>query len=422
MSKNIVEPNRTGRTPAVARPCHGAAAIRFADLTAQEKALSAAARVDLGAGYPHQPIAAWVLDIMSDPTLLRRAYATMSSATFMKYDDVRRDLLRSVCRTLEMDEADAEHGFVTFSGGLAIHRAIAATVRSGDQVLTTNPSIDITTAMILEQGDVELVHVGSPGRLLAIDVDAIVGAMTSRTRVVVLTSPENPTGAVLKRGELQLLATVCAARRVTLIVDHCFAKVNPFDTDIPILGQLDIAKSDLQWAMIWDTGKTFGLNEDKLGFVLCSANLHHAMQTSFNRLQFDVSRRLQLCFTEILNKASAERYYADLGRLVRTNLEALEAAVADHRLPVRLLRPEAGSTVLMDISAVGSNDVLFSSELLASKRIGVISAGSFFFPMPNGELPHNHDQYVRIALARAPAAMRLAARGITEFLTEGPSH
>jgi hypothetical protein len=43
------------------------------------------------------------------------------------------------------------------------------------------------------------------------------------------------------------------------------------------------------------------------------------------------------------------------------------------------------------ISASGKGDVQFSSDLLASKKVGAISAGSFFYPMSNGELPHNHE-------------------------------
>lgn len=420
MSTNISSSRRAIRRPAVAVSRKGPLPHRFSDLTAQEKALSAEARVDLGAGYPHTRTAEWVLEIMSDPALLRSAYSTMSDSTFLRYTDVQRGLLRSVCRTLGMDEAAADHGFVTHSGSLAINRAVAATVQSGDHVITTNPSIDITTAMILERGDVDLVHVGSRGPALAIDVEAIARAMTRRTRVVIVASPENPTGVVLKRDELQFLATQCAARRITLIMDQCFAKVNPFGIDIPILGWRAASKPGLQWAMLWDTGKTFGLNEDKLAFVFCSPSLHTAMQTSFNSLQFDVSRRLQLCFTEILNRADSEQHYAGLGEIVRLNMKVLEDTIADNHLPVRLIRPEAGSLVLMDISAVPAvkDDIRFSSALLGSKRVGVLGASSFFFPLPNGELPHDHGRYVRIALARDPAAVALAAEGITAFLTE----
>ncbi|HEY9139697.1 MAG TPA: pyridoxal phosphate-dependent aminotransferase [Bryobacteraceae bacterium] len=93
----------------------------------------------------------------------------------------------------------------------------------GDQVLVPRPSYPLFEYLAkmesLEVRQYPLEYHGG----WAIDVDALVRAITTRTRAVVLVNPNNPTGSYIKRAELEALARIAAERGIALISDEVFS-------------------------------------------------------------------------------------------------------------------------------------------------------------------------------------------------------
>src|SRR5204863_7106101 len=88
------------------------------------------------------------------------------------------------------------------------------------------------------------------------------------TRAILLTSPENPTGAFWNSDDLRAIARACEDHGYSLVVDHCFYLAGVHEELLPAVWQFaDVIE---HWIGIWDTGKTFGLNGEKLGFLICS--------------------------------------------------------------------------------------------------------------------------------------------------------
>ena len=93
----------------------------------------------------------------------------------------------------------------------------------GDQVLVPQPSYPLfeylarMESIEVRQYPLEY-HAG-----WAIDMDALAGAITARTRAVVLVNPNNPTGSYVKRGELEALTRIAAGRGIALISDEVFS-------------------------------------------------------------------------------------------------------------------------------------------------------------------------------------------------------
>ena len=93
----------------------------------------------------------------------------------------------------------------------------------GDRVLVPRPSYPLfehlTALECVEASPYELERDGHWG----IDVEALARQVDGRTRAVLVVSPNNPTGSVLQREELDQLAQVCAAHDLALIGDEVFA-------------------------------------------------------------------------------------------------------------------------------------------------------------------------------------------------------
>jgi aspartate/methionine/tyrosine aminotransferase len=100
----------------------------------------------------------------------------------------------------------------------------------------------------------------------AIDTDALVQAITARTRAVVLVNPNNPTGSYVKRGELEALTRIAAERGIALISDEVFsdyAFAPAADRVTSLAGVEDCAAFSMS-----GLSKIAGLPQMKLGWIV----------------------------------------------------------------------------------------------------------------------------------------------------------
>lgn len=368
------------------------------------------AAFDLGVGYPQIPLPAWLRDTVAAGTDVDLTYSLPSQLPAAEAA-IDRHLLEAVCRLLAIPEHLAAGGFITFSGSVALDRVLVSVVRAGDSVLTTSPSIDMVTAMISEHAGVEAICVPAMGP--GLDIELIAASVRPDTRCIVLSSPDNPTGRVIGAEEMTALVALAVRHDLTLVLDQCFALVNPHAADIGLLP--NFAVPELKWAMLWDTGKTFGLNHEKLGFIFCSPQLRRAVSERLNILQYDISRRHKLLFRAVLDGARSNHYAGYLSGIVATNLGLVRAGAED--LPLEAASPEAGSVVLLDVTGAPGRPggSAFADMLLAEKGIGVIKARAFFHPLATGRLQPEHDDFIRIALARQPELLRTAMARVAEL-------
>ncbi len=381
-------------------------------VTSHGLAIAGTAEIDLGLGYPQVALPAWLREVLAtgvDPDV---AYSVATEGATSDDATLDRDLLATVCTCLGIDERHAASGFLTFSGSVALDRVLVSQLGAGGSVVTTTPSLDMVSAMISEHPGVEPVYVPTTAPGYHLDVEALAARLRPDTRCIVLSSPDNPSGNVISRPQMAALVALAVDRDVTLVLDQCFALVNPHGVDVPVMA--DFAVPGLKWVLLWDTGKTFGLNHEKLGFVLCSPELRASVGERVNVLQSDVSRRQKLLFRTILDAARRNRWFDHLSKIVATNLELVRRACVD--LPIRPSFPDAGSLVLLDIAPTGLRAPVFADMLLADKGVGVISGSHFFHPLaPSGARQADCDHLVRVALARQPELIRRAMERVAEL-------
>lgn len=361
------------------------------ELTDQELVITGAARVDIGAGYPHLELPDWMWAAVTDTSRSSTVYGFAPGVAGHDVASLTTQLLRSFCELLAIDTAHEENAFATFSGSVALDRAISTVAPKGSHVVSSSPSIDIIAGMLSERA-VETTFVETADGF-ALDVEGIRRAIRPTTKCIILTSPENPTGAVISEEQLRAIATLARDCGITLVLDQCFALIDPFSAGIPLLPT--IAPEGLSWIFLWDTGKTFGLNEEKLGFIVCSPDLRERVARRLNILQFDVSRRLKLLFHRLFREARRLNYASVLSSRVRHNIGLAVAALEGTKL--QPIVPNAGSFLLLDALEHPLSASSIAAELLNTASLGVIRIDSFFAPRPpEGQA----DRYLRLAMAR----------------------
>jgi aspartate/methionine/tyrosine aminotransferase len=372
-------------------------------LTDQELLISQAAQLDVGAGYPNLELPPWMRAIITDNSDFDLTYGFSPQVSNKAVRQLTSDLLVAVCDLLGLQRDFSDNGFVTFSGSAALNRTVETLVKTGRTVISSSPTIDIIPSMIGEQAGAHAIYIPTKSGF-DVDLDRIREMISDTTDCIILTSPENPSGNVISESDLTEIARLAIDHGVTLVVDQCFALIDPFATGVPLLP--DVAPEGLSWVFLWDTGKTFGLNEDKLGFLFCSADLKGRLSQSLNVLQFDVSRRLKIMFRRLFEEATRRDYPSFLSNRVRANIELAEEACAGTGL--RPIRPDAGSFLLLDVTHSRYSAEDLCNRLLIDHGLGLIRTNSFFQPDHNGAMADDHDTYLRVAMAREEVVIQTA--------------
>jgi aspartate/methionine/tyrosine aminotransferase len=269
-------------------------------------------------------------------------------------------------------------------------------------VITTSPSIDIMKFLLEERtSQVKRHFVEAADELVGtLDPDPIIERIALVRRrsardglIVLLTSPENPTGAIWSRTALQAISASCCDHDGTLIVDHAFLTAGVHDAKcVPAIWDNAVDGSD--WIAIWDTGKTFGLNEDKLGFLVASSSrVSSSIRFALNVVQFDVPRRQKLLFAKILRSPFAWTHAAELRAACRENVSIAEELSWGNALEV--LPVAAGSLGLLRLEEHQIDELVRVRLLQAG--IGVVSGSVFFHGV------RRPTSFLRVALARTPS-------------------
>ena len=136
----------------------------------------------------------------------------------------------------------------------ALHVACAAILEPGDDVLVETPTYEPLHRVPIGLGARVRTFTRSHARGYAIDVAEIRAHLTERTRMVLVTSPHNPSGIPIPRAQLEELARTCADVGAALLVDEVYAEfANGRPESARAAGQNVVAVSSLtkRWGLGW---------------------------------------------------------------------------------------------------------------------------------------------------------------------------
>jgi N-succinyldiaminopimelate aminotransferase len=171
---------------------------------------------------------------------------------------------------------------VTTGATEAIAAALLGLVDPGDEVVALEPFYDSYAACIAMAGGRRVpVTLRAPD--FRLDVDRLRDAVTDRTRLILLNTPHNPTGAVLTRAELQAVADVAIERDVIVVTDEVYEHMTYDVEHIPLATLPGMADRTLT---ISSAGKTFSFTGWKIGWATGPQPLVGAVLTAKQFLTF----------------------------------------------------------------------------------------------------------------------------------------
>jgi alanine-synthesizing transaminase len=274
----------------------------------------------------------------------------------------------------------------------------------GDRVLVPRPSYPLLEHLTALESVAAVPYALDAHAGWRLDVDAVAAAIDSRTKAVLVVSPNNPTGSTLDRRELDSLAKLAASREVALIGDEVFAdyRLTPAAAGVSVLQQ--------SRALAFGLGglsKSVGLPQVKVAWIGVSGP-PAAADDALNGLEIvadaflSVSTPAQLALGELLRSGAQVR--AQIRQRIGRNLEALRAAVGA-TAAVTLHDPSGGWSAVLQVPSTQTEEAL---ALALVEQDGVLIHPGYFFDFPR-------EAFVVVSLLPAPATFdaglsRLLAR------------
>jgi N-succinyldiaminopimelate aminotransferase len=254
---------------------------------------------------------------------------------------------------------------VTTGATEAIAAALLGLVDPGDEVIALEPYYDSYAACIAMAGGVRVpVTLRPPG--FRLDTDALRAAVTARTTVILVNSPHNPTGMVLREDELRAIAEVACEHDLVVVTDEVYEHLTYDDVRHVPLASLDGMRE--RTLTISSGGKTFSFTGWKVGWASGQADLVRATLTAKQFLTFTSAAPLQPAIAEAL--ALGDDYY-DAFRLA---LQGKRDRLSDglRALGFDVFVPAGTYFVTTDIRPMGFDDgVDFCLRL--PERCGVVA-------------------------------------------------
>lgn len=273
---------------------------------------------------------------------------------------------------------------VTTGATEAIAASILALVRPGDEVLTLEPYFDSYAATIALAGGVHrtipltVTATADDGELrVSLDHEAIRSAISDETRVLLLNTPHNPTGLVLDRATLEVIAEECAAHDVLIVSDEVYEHL-AFDgaQHLPIAA-LPAARE--RTITIGSAGKTFSVTGWKIGWITAPPALVDAVQAVKQWLTFTSGAPFQPAVAAGLGMD--EQVFAGIEEDLRERRDRLAAML--RAIGVRIALPQAGYFIVGDIAPITDLDAVSWCEVLP-EQAGVVAIPVSAFCRPHG--------------------------------------
>lgn len=331
--------------------------------------------VNLGQGFPDFEVPRRLVDALARAMVEgRNQYAPMTGVPALRQAIAEKTL---DCYGRAVD-ADAE---VTVTSGAseAIFDAVLALVRPGEEVIVLDPCYDCYEPAIDLAGGVP-VHVPLDPADFSVDWQRVRDAITPRTRMLMVNSPHNPSGAMFGESDIRALHELLEGTGIVLLSDEVYEHII-FDgrrhesvLRYPALAARAVVVSSF--------GKTYHCTGWKIGYAIAPPAISAEIRKVHQYNTFCSFAPAQWAFAEMIREDPA--HHRELGGFYQAKRDRFRQQLLGTRL--RPLPVPGGYFQLVDYSAVSDlPDAEFCRWLTVEKGVAAIPLSPFYAQPPAGQ-------------------------------------
>ncbi len=292
---------------------------------------------------------------------------------------------------------------VVFPGGKPVmFFMILALLQEGDEAIYPNPGFPIYESMIRFVG---AKAVALPLRMeneFRVDVDELKSLVTPRTKLLILNSPQNPTGSMLTDADLRAIGAFAAERGLWVLSDEIYSRIAYGQEHVSLLKYADPART----VVLDGFSKTYAMTGWRLGYAIAPANF----ATLLARLQTNATS-CTASFTQMAGVEALRGPQEPIERMVAEFRQRRDLIVAGLNAldGVRCANPHGAFYVFPEIRGTGFSSKELATRLLDEAGVACLAGTAF---------GSHGDGFLRFSYANSVENIREALTRIEGFLAQ----
>jgi aminotransferase len=285
---------------------------------------------------------------------------------------------------------------VTCGSTEAMLVALLALINPGDEVILTQPFYEnYWPDCVLAGATPRFVPLNPPN--WTFDLDELASAFNDHTKAIVLCNPNNPTGTVFSRADLEAVAALCRRWDVIGITDEIYEHIIFDGRQHVALASLDGMRE--RSVTIGGMSKTYGVTGWRVGTMIAPPHLTHAFRQVHDYVSIGAAAPLQEAGAVAYRLPLA--YYHKLAADYQARRDLLCSALLD--IGFDLEPPNGAYYVMADFSAFGAtDDVEFARYLVREIGVATVPGSSFFRDKERGR------QFIRFCFCKKDETLQKA--------------
>lgn len=322
--------------------------------------------ISLGVGEPD----------LATPYHIREAgmRAMQSGKTFYTSNSGLYSLRKAICdhteRRIGVSYQPEDEVLVTVGGSEAIDIALRTIINPGDEILYIEPSfVSYLPCIVMADGIPVPVELKAENRF-RLTAEQLENAITPRSKALLLSYPNNPTGAIMERDDLEGLAEIIKKYDILVISDEIYSELTYGKEHMSIAG---ISGMKDRTILINGFSKNFAMTGWRLGYVFAHKEIMEQMTKVHQYAIMCAPTVSQYAAVEAMKngEADAARMRESYDQRRRYLYHGLE------RLGLPCFEPEGAFYMFPDIRAFGMSSEAFAMELLEKEKVAVVPESAF---------------------------------------------
>ena len=351
--------------------------------------------INLSQGFPNFPVDERLLELYRQKSLENtHQYAPMSGNSVL-LEEIAKLTNNSYSRTVN----PVTEILVTAGATQAIYTTIQALVHPGDEVIILDPAYDCYAPAVILAGGIPI-HIDLSESFLP-NWNTIEDAITSKTKLLLINNPHNPSGRVFTEEDIVALETILEKnKQVYLISDEVYEYITFEQKHISINTREQLIDRSI---IISSFGKTFHITGWKIGYLIAPEEIMVEIKKVHQYLVFCVNSVAQATLAAYIPVVDV----AALGSYYQSKRDMFRELLAKSRFT---LLPSEGSyfqTVKYD-KISDENDVLFCERLTREHSVAAIPLSVFYSNKTDNKT-------LRFCFAKDDTTLQLAAEKLCKI-------
>ena len=284
----------------------------------------------------------------------------------------------------------------------AIYSVLSCLLDAGDEIIITDPWY-VGYRPILRALDVKATTIlALPENKFEPQLDDFIAVISDETKVVLINTPGNPTGAIIKEDTLKTLASYCFEKGIWLVCDEVYSM---FTYENPHISLRSAAQRLDNIVVIDGLSKSHAMSGWRMGWAVAPVELTAHLGNFTAMSMFGCPQFIQDAAAFALN--NDEYYVRDMCARYQ-NRRDLVCDRLDEIPRVKYLRPESGMFIMVDIREINQDDKVFAQQLLDAERVSVLPGSAF------GSSTRGH---VRISLVQPRDVLTEGCKRLERFVS-----